>query len=59
MRLFIGAKVVLKTGEVVRITAIPDADYVYGRIIPSRTFIIVRLSDIASLSCPEQGRLFV
>lgn len=59
MRLFIGAKVVLKTGEVVRITAIPDADYVYGRIIPSDTFVIVRYSDITAIYHPKQRRLFV
>lgn len=59
MRLYLGAIIKTKRGEIVEITAIPDAAYIYGRVVPTNTFIIVRCSDITSVSSAEQRRLFV
>jgi hypothetical protein len=59
MRLFLNAVIKTKSGQTVRITALPNEPYVYGRVIATGVFVVVRCFDIAAILNSEQARLFV
>jgi len=44
-------------GLTVKVTAVPDADYVYGRVQPTGTFIVVNYGDIIASELYQESLL--